>query len=83
MLDCFRVVTGQHSDQTNSFSMQILIAVLAGVGIFTVLHMLGIGTVYKVRSCPLKCDQPSSFAHLSVSAQQCTSTLSSLVLSPV
>ncbi|CAL5220279.1 g2264 [Coccomyxa viridis] len=25
----------------------ILIAVLAGVGIFTLLHMLGIGTVYK------------------------------------
>ena len=38
--------------------MQILIAVLAGVGIFTLLHMLGIGTVYKVRPCRLKPDQP-------------------------
>ena len=30
--------------------MQIIVATLAGVGIFTVLHMMGIGTIYKV--CP-------------------------------
>ena len=33
-----------------SIVMQIIVATLAGVGIFTVLHMMGIGTIYKV--CP-------------------------------
>ena len=39
--------------------MQALVAILAGVGIFTVLHMLGIGTVYKVRP-----DSPSHWLYI-------------------
>jgi len=31
----------------------IIVATLAGVGIFTVLHMMGIGTIYKAASAGL------------------------------